>query len=269
MSENNHTPAPWHQPGIIRLNTMALIHAQGPDVLSFLQGQFTCDINSLKSGQSSLGAYCDRKGRMIANFHLTRLNQDVFICLPKSMVDILLKPLQKYKLRAQVKLSVSEQFQLFGITPATDNTATKSLLTIPFSPPCQHQILVIPQTHAEQAWQNLSQTNIVLTESQWQRHSIESGLAYIEPNTSERFLPQMLNWEKHGGVCFSKGCYIGQEIVARSQHLGKIKKRPKVITLPSGPAPQIGAALSEADPSIVIAAAATEHGYTTLCVVRA
>ena len=204
MSETNHTPTPWHQPGIIRLDTLALIHAQGPDALSFLQGQFTCDINSLASGETTLGAYCDRKGRMIANFHLTRFNQDLFICLPKSMVDILLKPLQKYKLRAQVKLAVSDQFQLFGITPATENTAPNAPLTIPFPPPCQHQILISPHEHAERVWQSLSQSNPVLSESQWQRHSIESGFAYLEPATSECFLPQMLNWEKLGGVCLLK-----------------------------------------------------------------
>ena len=146
----------------------------GPDAERFLQGQFTCDVTKI-TAEPSFGAYCDVRGRMIANFMLAKNNDAFYLILPNTMLDIIEQQLKKFALFSKVTLTKDDS--LIHI-----NVATNKL------------------------------------------ELIKQGIAFIYPETSLLFTPQMINWEKQGGVSFTKGCYVGQEIVARTQHLGKLKR---------------------------------------------
>lgn len=151
------------------------ILVRGPDTASFLQGQLCGDVRLLdNSDQKILTACCNPKGRMIANFYLSRQDEAFIVELPSSMCDIFMSHLNKYAAFSKVELSKEN-------------------------------------------------TDIENTPEQ-QLENYEQGIAFITPETTELFLPQMLNLEKFNGLSFKKGCFVGQEIIARTQHLGKLKR---------------------------------------------
>lgn len=154
----------------------------GPDAAVFLQGQLTCDINQV-TNQFSFGAYCDSRGRMIANFMIKKDGDSFQLILPDSMLNIITLQLKKFSVFSKVTLAIDE-------TPIHDMHVENKKLEL-----------------------------------------IKQGIAFIYPETSLLFTPQMINWEKYGGVSFTKGCYVGQEIVARTQHLGKLKRHLHQFTL--------------------------------------
>ena len=262
-----NTP-PWHRPGIIQIQNMQLIHVSGPDSMTFLQGQLTCDLTQLQPGQSQLGAYCDRKGRMIANFHVSRLQDDYFICLPSSMAEMTLSTLNRYKLFAKTQLTLTPAYRLFGVSGYPELHLPTTAHRIAFASPCQHQLIAIDQDNADAYWQELLASHPILTTNQWERHLIACGFAYIQPNTSQKFLPQMLNWDELGGVCYSKGCYIGQEIVARAHYRGQVKKRAEILLLPQDLQPELGAPLPAPNKGTVVAFTQADEHYLALAVTR-
>ena len=161
--------------------TFATLIITGPDAERFLQGQLTCDVTKVTT-EPSFGAYCDARGRMIANFILIKNDHAFHLMLPDNILDILEHTLKKFAVFSKVTL--------------TKNSKTRHT--------------------------NIETHKLAL---------IKKGLAFIYPETSLLFTPQMLDWEKHGGVSFTKGCYVGQEIVARTQHLGKLKRHLHKLTI--------------------------------------
>ena len=260
---------PEHCQGIIKLNDLAIISCQGVDTLSFLQGQFTCDLSTLAHGQSQFGAYCDRKGRMICNFHVVRQHGDYLLCLPHAMIETTLTHLNKYKLFAKTTLNHNPEYSIYGFSSDSSIPALpKEALVIHLPPPCHHQLIIIANQLAPALWTALNEEHSILRREQWDRHCIESGFTYINTDTSEQFLPQMLNMDQLGGISFNKGCYIGQEIVARTQHLGKIKKRAKAISFESQQAPHVGGNLPAPQTGTIVALTKVNSTFITLAVIR-
>ncbi len=228
--------------GVAPLPHLGVICAAGEDAASFLHNQLTNDVLLMKDGQCRLAAYCNAKGRMQASFVVYKRSADEILLIGRQ--DLLaqtVKRLSMFVLRAKVKLSdATADFQLLGLAGdallATLGSAATSGLE-----PWQRLALNVGEQSADvlTLYPALNQPRALwiapngvpapagpaLSAEQWQVGEVMSGIAWVEQATFEAFVPQMLNYESVDGVNFKKGCYPGQEVVARSQFRGTLKRR--------------------------------------------
>jgi len=230
------------------LSQYGLIVIAGPDAASFMQGQFTNDVMMVDSEHAQLNAFCNNKGRMISNFTLFQYQQNYFISIHKSLIDTTIEHLQRYILRAQVGIQdVTEQLVPMGISgkvaeqklaemmqASAGTTLTNSQHSVSSNDNYiaiktadeMHRYLVFSEMEkAQKLWSSLNDNVTTVHNSAWEYLNIQAGLPVISQNTQEEFVPQMANMELLNAVNFKKGCYTGQEIVARMHYLGKLKKR--------------------------------------------
>lgn len=197
---------------------LGVLAVAGPDAGKFLQGQLTCDVLALAPGQHSLGACCTPQGRMRALFRLLRRDEDFLLLMPRAVVPLLLDALKKYAVffKAQLR-DASPDFQIWGLLGGTVPAAT-AVTELELEGPIPRRLL-------------LAATSAVLpplpggsvAASHWATAEMLVGEATVYPETVEKLLPHHVNLPAVGGVSFSKGCYTGQEIVARMEYRGKIK----------------------------------------------
>ena len=231
--------------GVVRLTHLGIIRAVGEDAVKFLQGQLTQDVAMLDSTQARLAAFCNPKGRMQASFVIfKRSENEVLMACSRDLLAATLKRLSMFVMRAQAKLSdASDDFLFYGLTgTAIENIAksTESAWTkididktnLIFLPPGAGQARAMwcapvgtPEPKGER----------IELES-WNWLEVQSGIAMISQPVFESFVPQMLNYESVGGVNFKKGCYPGQEIIARSQFRGTLKRRAYLVHAKVSPA---------------------------------
>jgi len=245
------------------LDHLGCIRAAGADAQSFLQSQLSNDINLLQDAQAQLSAYCNPKGRMLAQFLILPDQQDYLLLLPKSILEATLKRLRMFILRSQVTLTdVSDEIISIGLVghdvaqsvpgavslPAEDYrlTQTPDDLIAKLPAPWPRYLLLCSPKQATSFWQQASTQLLATDQHLWHWLDILAGLPSIWPQTVEEFVPQMLNLELINGVNFKKGCYPGQEIVARMHYLGKPKRRMYRLTLETGPLPAPGTDIYEA-----------------------
>jgi folate-binding protein YgfZ len=256
MNKSNGTAAPMGNatPALGSLSQFGLVRFAGPDNLSFLQGQLSNDTNRLAAGAPLLAAYSTPQGRVVAVLHLLPHSSGVMAILPREIVLPTVERLRKYVLRAKVRIEdVSDQFAVFGRNgsdgfpadglPAPDaehayverNGIGVARLGSDRQPPLTNRHWVIGNT------QDLATQGIVSrpmeeprVEHAWQLADIRAGLPQIYAATREMFVAQMLNLDLIDGISFTKGCFTGQEIIARTQHLGRIKRRLHRLRLPAG-----------------------------------
>lgn len=215
------------------------IAVEGPEAATFLQGQLTADAANLAIGESAMAAHCDPKGRMHANFYLYRLNDQCFyLLLPLSMVGRALEALKKYAVFSKAELSnLSHSLALFAVTNQS-NAASKCL-----SQTCEsiqahqlsvgngRQIIIVDHGHASSFIKTINSPSLTPSPLTWQGSSaweyqlIQQGIGFIQPATAGEIIPQMLNLDALEGISFTKGCYTGQEIIARMKYRGKVKRR--------------------------------------------
>jgi folate-binding protein YgfZ len=221
------------QKQIYPLAHLGVITISGADAATFLQGQITCNVNDLSDIKSSLGAMCNPKGRAISTFLLVKKDDSFLMILPQELLESVQKRLQMYVLRSKVTLTNSSgELCLIGLA---DGMLTSSETEEPlFTTNRQENIiiklnnrrLIIAEVdNAQSFW--LEQLNLGFqpeSSVKWRYFDILSGIPWITAATSEEFIPQMLNLDKLGGISFTKGCYTGQEIVARTHYLGKAKR---------------------------------------------
>ena len=216
------------QQQLYSLEHLAVLTISGKDAASFLQGQITCNVHDITATQSSLGALCNPKGRAIAVFLLAKSGDDFYLILPKELLQTVKERLQKYVLRAAVKLTDSLQdLRFMGISEITHSEflATETRDTVLHIHYGGHCLLIVPVANTATVWQDyLAQGFQVHDSAHWRYLDIEAGIPWLTQNTSEQFIPQMLNLDKLGGISLTKGCYTGQEIVARTHYLGKAKR---------------------------------------------
>ena len=246
------------------LSHYALLAAQGDDAVTFLQGQLTNDVSTLDDTHSQLNAYCNNKGRMISNFRIFRSEGTLFLALPEELAETTLTKLQHYILRSQVAMGdvsdallrigvngsqVAETLQaLFGALPENTNDLAQFENAMVIRCAGEHRFELYATPDAMPAhWQALSEVCTAVGAGMWELLNIRNGIPVITAATSEAFVPQMANLELLGGVSFTKGCYTGQEIVARMHYLGKLKQRMYRILIHSDTAPAAGDALSAED----------------------
>ena len=274
------------------LSHYGLIRFSGEDAKTFLQSQLTCDIRKIDPRRAQYGSYCTPKGRILATFLLWQQGEDFLMQLPASLAVAVQKRLSMYVLRAKVTLTnASDDWIRVGIagprTAALIETITgtsggfgqSSQVThdkeISFLYLSQQRIeLITTLENAPGLWDRLSQHAIAVGARCWDRLTIAAGIPVILPETQEMFLPQMINLDAIGGVSFKKGCYPGQEIVARTQYLGKLKRRMFLAHISTAQTITAGDALYSSDMenqssgNIVNAALSPHGGFDVLAVIQ-
>lgn len=226
------------------LSHLGVLDFSGPDSEAFLQGQLSCDVRSIGSGSSSFGSYCTPKGRMFADFLIWRpasdLTHGLRMMLSRSILETVLKRLKMYVLRSKVQISdASDSTVLLGVSgeaaagalgPDLSGLSPHEARQIggagtAISLPGGRLLIAVPAESASGIWASLAVALRPVGTACWEWLDIRSGVPLITARTQEQFLPQMTNLELLGGVNFKKGCFTGQEVVARTQHLGKVKRR--------------------------------------------
>jgi folate-binding protein YgfZ len=218
---------------ITRLDGFRVLIIGGPDRVEFLQGQLTQDITTLEAAGTALAGWATVKGRLLAVGQLIAAGDEIWWPLPADIVESVARRLQMFVLRAQVKI-VQSEIPVAGIigvggldaldiagenVPLNDRPQqlTDGGLVMRVTGDPNRAWLIGPAAEAS----NLESAD----ESEWVLQSIRSGVPFIVAATQEQFVPQMLNLDRLGAISFEKGCYVGQEIVARTQNLGRIKRR--------------------------------------------
>jgi tRNA-modifying protein YgfZ len=213
-----------------RLPNSGLLKFSGEDAGKFLQGQSTCDILALPQGQSTLGSFCNAKGRVIAVFHAMRHGNEFFLAVNSTLAERLRQHLSRYVLRAKVVIDdVSAKYTLFGVI---GNIQAKDIPLLPHAALSLYapalSLFMEENQRVDGAIQLFESERYSLApgdEARWIKEMIAHGLPDIDAATSEEFIPQMLNLDLLNGIGFKKGCYTGQEIVARTHYLGQCKRR--------------------------------------------
>ena len=256
------TPASGPTPASGRLPHIGLLRFAGPDAHGFLQGQVSNDTGRLSGGAALLAAYSTAQGRVTAVLHLLPHSSGVIALLPRELVPSTMERLRKFVLRAKVDIQdLSQQFSVVGWHCAADRDAQalgaagigtpdpaggyaeRDGIGIGRVGPDSSRYWVIGPA-ASLAERGLAGGSLETAriEHDWRLADIRVGLPEVYAPTSELFVAQMLNLDLIDGISFTKGCFTGQEIIARTQHLGRIKRRMFRLRLPPGTW-QIGQAL--------------------------
>jgi tRNA-modifying protein YgfZ len=233
--------------GVLKLEHLGIIRVTGADAASFLQGQLTNDVALLGMNESRLAAFCSAKGRMQASFTIykrpaldtAQTTPDIYMVCSRDILAPTLKRLSMFVMRAKAKLTdVTAEFSIYGLTgnaiyliatkaintPATAIFNASTVIALHPTLGQSRALCITPVGDAAPAGEALS------TEL-WHWGEVQAGIATITAPIVEAFVPQMLNYESVGGVNFKKGCYPGQEVVARSQFRGTLKRRAYVVNI--------------------------------------
>ncbi|QPF73954.1 folate-binding protein YgfZ [Roseateles sp. DAIF2] len=262
--------------GALRLADWGVISARGEEAAKFLHGQLTQDLVLQSTEQARLAGYCSAKGRLLATLLAVKTGADeLLLALPAELLAPTLKRLSMFVLRAKCKLAdASAELAVWGLAgeaarawlgeaaPAAVWGVTQRdgarVVRLPDGANALPRYLLLQGTAA--AAPDLP----ALDAADWSWAEVEAGLAWVRQPTVEQFVPQMLNLELLGGVNFQKGCYPGQEVVARSQYRGTIKRRTFLFATEDAPAPQVGQELFHSadpgQPAGLVAAAAQRGG---------
>ena len=242
--------------GVAPLPHLGVIRALGEDAANFLHNQLTQDVLLMKADQCHLGAFCNAKGRMQASFVYCKPSpNEVLLVCRRDLIPQTVKRLSMFVLRAKVKLTdATADFHLMGLagnsleslvtkisqeagaltSPHEPSTSQQAWRCIPWGSADAHVLTLYPAMGQPRALMLASNAPDlshypVLDTAHWQLGEVMSGIAWVELATFEAFVPQMLNYESVDGVNFKKGCYPGQEVVARSQFRGTLKRRAYVV----------------------------------------
>lgn len=189
------------------------IAVSGSDRIAFLQGQLTQDVLKVTPQQGLHAAWCNAKGRVLVTCRVFTDDDSYFLPVPSESAALVMQRLTMYRLRADVQLEVNDQLKLRAYTA---KTAPESLPRVgtPFDKSYIEVLLPVSATGKP-----------ALDTREWAVARCAHGIVEIHGKTAERYTPHMLNLDRCGAISFSKGCYTGQEVVARTEHLGKVKRR--------------------------------------------
>ncbi len=292
---------------ITDLADLAVIEASGSECGEFLQAQFCNDVAQLAPDRgdgsgtgAQLNGYCNPKGRLLALFHLLALNTDPAaadtqtrfqMILPGELVPSFIKRLSMFVLRADVSFTHRDDgVRVFGLGGPNVLDALAGLFPAGHPPadvqtysseqnnglvliklPLDRWMLVVPQEQLADTWTHLAGTLQPVGRNRWTLASIDAGEPVLTAETMEQVIPQMLNMQAIDALSFKKGCYPGQEIVARMQYLGKLKQRMHRLSISMNDIPTAGTKLSAgtvADAGLIISAASSSDGIRALAVVK-
>lgn len=275
------------------LSHLGLIAVRGDDAPDFLQGQLSNDIRELSGTHVHWSSHCSQKGRMLASFLVMRADDTFYLQLPAQRLPDLMKRLRMFVLRSRVTLEdASDELARIGLSgdcapgllaarglpaPGQENglALTDGLAVIRLSGPVPRFEIIGPPASMRGHWEAFGETAIRSNADGWTLLDIRAGIPTVYNQTADAFVPQMANMQLIDGVSFNKGCYTGQEVVARMQYLGKLKRRMYLGEVASEVAPQPGDALVSASSAsqqgsgwVVCASRTGERRYELLAVVE-
>jgi folate-binding protein YgfZ len=242
--DDNETAACTMAPIVNR----TVLSISGPDSAKFMQGQFTCNIQEINGSQFSHGACCNAKGRMVANFTLSKHNDDYLMAIDESLADVLTAHLKKYKVFFKTDIQITDYVMVGVKGPSASTVLTQVLGGCPTGDFGQYSfdqglITQLPFGAGYECWLSAETAQASIdtlleyshfADSQyWPLNFISHGLVQLTQKNSETYIPQMINLGEVGGISFNKGCYTGQEIVARMQYLGKVKRNTYLVAIKS------------------------------------
>ena len=267
------------------LSHLGLIQVSGTDALTYLQGQLKQDVEKITEEHAAFAGHCSPKGRLLAHFLAWKSDDSYFLQLPRELIEPIQKRLKMYVLRSKVVLadvsSAHIRFGVGGVNAA--NTIASVFADVPAHPmdivrSPKGTVIALPNGrfqilvsgNAAEVWQTIAKNATPAGEAAWRWLQIRAGIPEIYLATQEQFVPQMVNDDLIGAVSFQKGCYTGQEIVARLHYLGKAKRRMVGAHLDIADVPQPGDAIygqrleGQAIGMVVDAAAAPRGGWDLL-----
>jgi folate-binding protein YgfZ len=239
------------------------IRINGEKTKDFLQGQITCDINEVTDTHSKLSAHCNPKGRVLSSFRVCKLHDAHYFFVPIDMAEQIIQRFTPYARFSKVTLEIdatlltlgisgedapTELLRLFNKLPGKAdemiNLNNLSLLRQNGSTP---RFILIGDQHNISSLQEKYKDSLSDDTNAWELANIQAGIPTIHPQTSALFTPQMLNYPELGAVSFKKGCYIGQEVIARTHYLGKAKRHLHHGIVSAKQPPKAGNALLDID----------------------
>lgn len=259
-------------PVVTSLTDQALIKVSGSEAQSFLQGQLTSDINKVTDTLAQFSAYCDPQGQVLANFLVFKYQGDFYLNFDGSLRESILKRLQMFVLRSDVQLEeVSSQIIQIGFagefgdldvqrrlsTKVKENFETgmvtlegmEDIVVVKVPGPYHKYALFGPATQMIEAWKKIRDNSDVTNSYDWNLLDIAAGVPKVTANTSAKFIAQFFNLDKFDAINFQKGCFPGQEVIARVHYRGKVTKRMLRIHLNEVMDLNAGDELSLQDPS--------------------
>ena len=273
---------------VVPLTHLGLLECSGDDAKSFLHNQLTSDINHLGANAAQHSAWCTAKGRMVASFIFYRVGAAYRALLAADLLAATQKRLQMYVLRAKVKITdLGKTHALIGIAgpqataalneaglavPAEDMQTLSNAQGSTLRLDATRYIAIVERAQVDALWSALSAQARPVGFPVWQWLDIRAGTPLICAATKEAFVPQMADFDRIGGVSFHKGCYPGQEIVARTQYLGKVKRHlyrlQAAVPMTAGTPILSPESPDHAVGMIANAAPAPTGGYSALAVVQ-
>jgi len=264
----------------VPLAQLGLIDARGPDAAAFLQGQLSNDVRVVAPERAQLSSYNSPKGRLLAVLHVMREGDAFLLELHRGVLEAVLKRLRMYVLRSKVTLAEATGQALYGLAgPRAADVLSGLGLPAPGAPlacaradgidvmrrlgAVPRYTLRAPAAGGAGLWARLSARAAAGAWEDWRRLDIEAGVPTVYPQTQDRFVAQMCNLDALGGISFDKGCYTGQEIIARVHYRGAVKRHMEVRRLPGAP-PAPGARLEAGE---IVDAVAAADGRTSLALV--
>ncbi len=202
---------------MIHLRYLSATRFSGPDAGSFLQAQLSADIAALQDGQSTFAAYCSPQGKVFGLLLIGRHKDHYMVIGSAQLLPSIVQRLRIYIFRSKVEIEPLDNMQVCGLLPSHPDDPVSPALA-PADMPLQYAIV-------SEETQNGEATD------RWRHSELSHGVVWLDANTTEKYIPQMLGYDQMGAVSFSKGCYPGQEIVARAHYLCKVKRKPLVTTI--------------------------------------
>ncbi|NOR20297.1 MAG: hypothetical protein GQ538_09455 [Xanthomonadales bacterium] len=200
---------------------LTVIRFSGTEAGDFLHNQISADVLALSNGESTFACYCEPKGRVLALMLVSRSNDDYLVIMSGSLAASVAARMKIYVMRAKVDIEVLDSHEVVGVySDDKPHAVDKQMASLPV-PDSSKAFLVRPA---------MSTQNSAADElDQWKLSELQAGISWLCPETSGQFLPQMLGFDRLGAVNYRKGCYPGQEIVARTHYLGKVKRHPRLV----------------------------------------
>lgn len=277
---------------ICDLSHLGLLSLSGDDATTFLQGQVTNDVNQLNGTHAHYSAYCSPKGRMLALFLAFSHDEKLYLQFSQSILASIMKRLKMYVMRSKVEISdASDEMISFGLNgpDATDLLKQKFgnvpnhdyevstieqglMIKLPSINGHSRYQVITQEKQALDVWNALKESCRPVGKACWDWLDIQMGIPDVQEKTQDQFVPQMLNLDCLNGINFKKGCYTGQEIVARTHYLGKVKRRMYLASIISNEAPSEGDGVMDSSDNevgkIVKAAPNLTGGFDALIEIR-
>ncbi|MBB3140974.1 CAF17-like 4Fe-4S cluster assembly/insertion protein YgfZ [Halomonas organivorans] len=244
---------------------LGILDVSGDDAERFLQGQTSAQVSLADGHFAPLTCFCTPKGRVLANAQLWRVAEGHYrLLMHRSLVVRLHDHLKKFAPFYKAELQLRDDLALIGLIGREAPAVAEARLDV-LPPTAWHQanaddvqvlahpgprprlLACLPTERAEETWQQLSDQATPVDNAVWRLHDIQAGLTWLNADQADAYLPQMLNWEALGGISFKKGCYTGQEVVARAHFRGQVKKRLVRGQLEGERLPALGSAVKDAN----------------------